>query len=69
MDIPLDPSTEEEKQKDAEMKERFRKFWMMTTAEGFKDELEQIQKVCDQLFIYLFIFENFLLMPDDRNPT
>ncbi|KIM29480.1 hypothetical protein M408DRAFT_67731 [Serendipita vermifera MAFF 305830] len=41
--IYLNPSTEEEKRKDAEMKERFRKFWMMTTAEGFRDELGQIQ--------------------------
>lgn len=43
--IYLQPSNEEEKRKDAEMKEKFRKFWMMTTAEGFKDELGQIQKV------------------------
>jgi ribosome assembly protein 3 len=47
INIPLEPSNEEEKQRDAELKEKFRKFWMRTTAEGFKDELGQIQKVFD----------------------
>ena len=29
------------------LKERFRKFWMASIAEGFKDNLEEIRKVCD----------------------
>jgi hypothetical protein len=47
--MPLEPSNEVDKRKDAKMKEKFRKFWMRTTAEGFKDELGQIQKVPDHL--------------------
>lgn len=47
INISLEPSNEEEKQRDAELKGKFRKFWMRTTAEGFKDELGQIQKVFD----------------------
>ena len=27
------------------MKEKFRKFWMASMADGFKDDLEQIRKV------------------------
>lgn len=29
------------------LKEKFRKFWMASIAEGFKDDLEEIRKVCD----------------------
>jgi ribosome assembly protein 3 len=46
MSIPLHPTTEQEKVKDAQMKERFRKYWMKSMAEGFGDELQQLQKVC-----------------------
>ena len=28
------------------LKENFRKFWMASIAEGFKDDLEEIRKVC-----------------------
>lgn len=28
------------------LKEKFRKFWMASIAEGFKDDLEEIRKVC-----------------------
>jgi hypothetical protein len=28
------------------MKERFRKFWMASIADGFRDDLEEIRKVC-----------------------
>jgi ribosome assembly protein 3 len=45
MSLPMNPTTKQEKLKDAEMKERFRKYWMSSVAEGFKDELEQLQKV------------------------
>jgi len=44
--VPLNPTTEQEKAKDAQMKERFRKYWMKSMAEGFGDELQQLQKVC-----------------------
>jgi ribosome assembly protein 3 len=43
--IFLNPSNEEERQKDEQMRERFRKYWMKSMAEGFGEELEQIQKV------------------------
>ncbi|EKM76090.1 hypothetical protein AGABI1DRAFT_131609 [Agaricus bisporus var. burnettii JB137-S8] len=36
-----DPSTEE---KEREMKEKFRKFWMTSVAEGFRDDLEELRK-------------------------
>jgi ribosome assembly protein 3 len=37
--------SEEEKQKqEADLRERFRKFWMGTMAEAFKDDLEQLRK-------------------------
>jgi ribosome assembly protein 3 len=28
------------------MKDRFRKFWMASIADGFRDDLEEIRKVC-----------------------
>ena len=41
------PSTDEDPtgSKTQEMREKFRKFWMASVAEGFKDDLGQIQKV------------------------
>ncbi|KAF8351710.1 hypothetical protein F5887DRAFT_1057593 [Amanita rubescens] len=40
------PSTDEDPtgMKTQELRERFRKFWMASVAEGFKDDLEHIQK-------------------------
>jgi ribosome assembly protein 3 len=45
------PSTNEDPTglKTQELRERFRKFWMASVAEGFKDDLEQIQKVSVRL--------------------
>ena len=44
--LPLQPTTEAEKERDARFRERFRQFWMKSMAEGFGDELAQLQKVC-----------------------
>ena len=43
--VTLNPTTDEEKQRDAQLREKFRKFWMASVADAFKDDLEQIQKV------------------------
>lgn len=45
VDIPpfIPPNTPESEQA---LKEKFRKFWMASIAEGFKDDLEEIRKVC-----------------------
>ncbi|KAH0839480.1 hypothetical protein J3R83DRAFT_292 [Lanmaoa asiatica] len=45
VDIPpfIPPNALESEQA---LKERFRKFWMASIAEGFKDDLEEIRKVC-----------------------
>ena len=37
-------------EKEKELKERFRKFWMTSVADAFKSDLEEIQKVCQSLF-------------------
>lgn len=37
------------------MKDKFRKFWMTSVADGFKDDLEQIRKVC----VFLSLSPNF----------
>jgi hypothetical protein len=39
---PGDTNAEE---KERELKERFRKFWMSSVADGFRDDLEELQKV------------------------
>ncbi|KXN88340.1 hypothetical protein AN958_07485 [Leucoagaricus sp. SymC.cos] len=38
---PGDPSAEE---KEKELKEKFRKFWMSSVADGFRDDLEELRK-------------------------
>ena len=38
-------SVEEKAKKEQEMKARFRKFWLTSVADGFKDDLEEIRKV------------------------
>ena len=46
----------DELQKEIALKEKFRKFWMASVADGFKDDLEQIRKVCvfnSQQFVVL----------------
>jgi ribosome assembly protein 3 len=43
--VTLKPTTDEEKQRDAQLREKFRKFWMASVADAFKDDLEKIQKV------------------------
>lgn len=43
--VTLNPITDEEKQRDAQLREKFRKFWMASVADAFKDDLEKIQKV------------------------
>jgi ribosome assembly protein 3 len=37
--------TEAGKGKEKALKEKFRKFWMASVADGFKDDLEEIRKV------------------------
>lgn len=46
--IPFGSSEKDndELQKEIALKEKFRKFWMASVADGFKDDLEQIRKVC-----------------------
>lgn len=43
--VTLNPTTDEEKQRDAQLREKFRKYWMASVADAFKDDLEKIQKV------------------------
>lgn len=43
--VTLNPTTDEEKQRDAQLREKFRKFWMASVADAFNDDLEKIQKV------------------------
>jgi len=42
--VTVNPTTDEEKQRDAQLREKFRKFWMASAADAFKDDLEKIQK-------------------------
>jgi len=42
--LPPDPSTDDGAREQA-MKDKFRKFWMSSLAEGFKEDLEEIRKV------------------------
>ncbi|KAI0640549.1 hypothetical protein C8Q79DRAFT_1015080 [Trametes meyenii] len=37
-------ASEQEKEKEQALKERFRKFWMASVADAFKDDLEEIRK-------------------------
>lgn len=48
------------------MKDRFRKFWLATVADGFKDDLEEIRKVRSRLFslVLALSFEPFLQEPN-----
>ncbi|KAG2108574.1 hypothetical protein BD769DRAFT_1365871 [Suillus cothurnatus] len=41
--LPPNPSTNDEAREQA-MKDKFRKFWMSSLAEGFKEDLEEIRK-------------------------
>lgn len=43
--MPKDISTTQEKEKEQLLKERFRKFWMESMADGFADELDEVRKV------------------------
>ena len=48
------------------MKDKFRKFWMASIADGFRDDLEEIRKVCylcyqDMMFVNTSV--------NTRNPT
>ena len=43
--VTLNPTTDEEKRRDAQLREKFRKYWMASVADAFKDDLEKIQKV------------------------
>lgn len=47
------------------MKDNFRKFWLATVADGFKDDLEEIRKVRDCRLLAQFI----VLTQLHRNPT
>jgi ribosome assembly protein 3 len=40
---------EDDAQKEQILKDKFRKFWMASVADGFKDDLEEIRKVGDPL--------------------
>ena len=39
-------NTENARMKEEEMKTKFRQFWMASLADGFRDDLEEIRKVC-----------------------
>lgn len=43
--IPFTGSEENDAKKEQLLKDRFRKFWMTSVAEGFHDDLEEIRKV------------------------
>ncbi|CAG7848539.1 SubName: Full=Uncharacterized protein {ECO:0000313/EMBL:CCA66552.1} [Serendipita indica DSM 11827] len=45
--LSLHPVTEVEKERDTQFRERFRGFWMKSMAEGFGEELSQLQKEPD----------------------
>jgi ribosome assembly protein 3 len=40
-----------------QLKDKFRQFWMSAIADGFKDDLEEIRKVCVAM-IYLWELSN-----------
>ena len=42
--LPSNPVTDAEKEKEKALKEKFRKFWMASIADGFKDDLDEIRK-------------------------
>ncbi|OJT04632.1 hypothetical protein TRAPUB_4644 [Trametes pubescens] len=42
--LPGKGAADEEKQNEQVLKERFRKFWMASVADGFKEDLEEIRK-------------------------
>ncbi|TDL17725.1 hypothetical protein BD410DRAFT_822565 [Rickenella mellea] len=42
--LPQNNGSEQEKEKEALLKERFRKFWMASVADGFVDDLNEIRK-------------------------
>jgi hypothetical protein len=47
--LPQKTSADYEAREQA-MKDKFRKFWMSSLAEGFKEDLEEIRKVSGRLF-------------------
>jgi len=61
--VTLHPTTDEEKQRDAQLREKFRKFWMASVADAFKDDLEKIQKVKGVRFLIHDDTEGFLTYP------
>ncbi|EED77329.1 predicted protein [Postia placenta Mad-698-R] len=42
--FPSDGASEQEKQDEQVLRDRFRKFWMTSVADAFKDDLEEIRK-------------------------
>jgi len=42
--LPSQTGTDAAKEREKEMKEKFRKFWMASVADAFKDDLEEIRK-------------------------
>lgn len=45
------------------MKEKFRKFWMTSVAEGFRDDLEELRKVLTLLTLISLL----LMLPQESN--
>ena len=44
--LPSQVDADAAKQHEKELKEKFRKFWMASVADAFKDDLEEIRKAC-----------------------
>jgi len=45
--MPADLSEDKRIERETALRERFRKFWMGSVADAFKDDLEQLRKVRD----------------------
>jgi len=45
--MPTDLSEDKRIERETALRERFRKFWMGSVADAFKDDLEQLRKVRD----------------------
>jgi hypothetical protein len=50
--IPSGGLAENNAQNEEVLKDRFRKFWMASIADGFKDDLEEIRKVCTNTMMH-----------------
>jgi hypothetical protein len=60
--IPSTGSAESDAQKEQMLKDRFRKFWMTSIADGFKDDLEEIRKVSREDGIRFHIYSYSMVL-------